>query len=595
MGNGVPLVSARQFGYRYPVRAEGSAVAKWAIYDLDLHLDDGAWCVLTGASGSGKSTFARTLNGTIPHFYGGQIAGELTVCGIDPAEVPMSTTFRHVGCVFQDPVTQLFSSSVERELAFGLESLGLPRAEVRARVENVVAAMGITNLLHRGPQTLSGGEQQLVLLAAFLALAPRLLVLDEPMSMLDERARRRVYAALREVYAQGVGLVVIEHQPVLYSRDATCCALMGGGTIISQGAIGDVLAMVLRRHDLGVAPSAATLWWCERILPVLQRHADLDLPVPLDIQEARELIARLPGELLPALSSLKPRQVGSQAVKGKTGEERPQVEWRNVTYTYTSTHEYNWLNKSGALSTTVTEPALRDVSGVLWPGEIVALLGPNGAGKSTLLRTLNGLVRPQRGEVVICGKRIGSQSVAELARIVGYAPQRPERLFFCATVAEELVAGPRALGVEEATKHWRTMLIDTLDLAPLLSYSPYALSTGQQRRVGLAAALASRPRVIVLDEPTSGLDTIARVSLITLLRELAAAGATVVIVTHDIEFAAALASRWLILVAGRLIADDIPERIMLNEAVLAQAALEPSVSYQLEHCLHQRLIAEHAM
>ena len=209
--------------------------------------------------------------------------------------------------------------------------------------------------------------------------------------------------------------------------------------------------------------------------------------------------------------------------------------------------------------------------------------------KLRLLRTLNGLVRPQRGEVRICGQPVGHRPVADLARIVGYAPQRPERLFFCSTVADALAAGPRALGVEEETRTWQAALIDALDLAPLLERSPYTWSAGQQRRVGLAAVLACQPQIVVLDEPTAGLDISARATLAALLRELTVRGVAIVIVTHDTEFAATLASRWLLLVAGRLLADNTPAQIMVNESLLTAAAVEPSTSHHLDRWLDHRL------
>jgi energy-coupling factor transporter ATP-binding protein EcfA2 len=592
MGGSSPLVSARQFGYRY------HRDAPLAVHDLNLHLDHEAWLLLTGASGSGKSTFARALNGTVPHFYGGQVTGTLNVCGIDPAEVPMSTTFRHVGCLFQDPVAQLFEPTVERELAFGLESLALPPREVGARVESIAMRMGITDLLQRAPQTLSGGEQQLILLAAFLALAPQILVLDEPMSMLDARARQRIYAALKDVHAQGTGLVVIDHQPDIYIESATHFALMEEGSITSKGSPTDVVMTLLRRPDQGVAPPPAALWWKERIMPVL--HKDVDLPatlhLPLTVRNARQYIEHLPVEILkdicpPAL--LQAESETHASTKHEAAGHAPLVEWSNVTYAYTSVHANSWLNTMR--STIPAGNALHNVSGMLWPGEIVALVGPNGAGKSTLLRTLNGLVRPQRGEVRVCGKPVGQRPVAELARVVGYAPQRPERLFFCSTVVEELTAGPRALGIEGTTRGWQTMLIEMLGLRTFLNHSPYTLSVGQQRRVALAAALASRPQVVALDEPTAGLDADARATLAGLLRELANAGAAVVIVTHDIEFANSIASRWLVLVAGRLVADDTPARIMMNDALLVEAALEPSASYLLDHLLYRRFVGEYTM
>jgi len=286
MGNASPLISAVNFGYRY------HREDPWVLHDMNLSLDSGQWLVVSGASGSGKSTFASALNGTIPHFYGGQVAGTLQVCEVDPGEVPMSTTFRRVGVLFQDPAAQLFETSVERELAFGLESLGLPRHEIRTRIENVVTTLGIVDLLHRAPGTLSGGEQQLVLLAAFLALTPRVLVLDEPTTMLDAEGRKRVLAALKEIRMYTSGLVVIDHQLDDYGDSASSFALMEDGTISCQGFPADVVTTLLSKPDVAVAAPATARWWSKHIIPVLSQYRN-DLTIPLTLQAAQQHIEHL--------------------------------------------------------------------------------------------------------------------------------------------------------------------------------------------------------------------------------------------------------------------------------------------------------------
>jgi energy-coupling factor transporter ATP-binding protein EcfA2 len=321
-----------------------------------------------------------------------------------------------------------------------------------------------------------------------------------------------------------------------------------------------------------------------------------NVPVPLSSKAAQKQIERLPAEVLKGLRPTPASQIlrvgrplwESKGATRTVARSTPLVEWNNITYTYTPQRKERWFGNT-SIAPLVEESALYDVSSMLWAGEIVALLGPNGAGKSTLLRTLNGLVRPQQGEVRVCGQSVRQRPVGELARVVGYAPQRPERLFFCSTVADELTAGPRALGIEAVTKAWQARLIEALDPGPLLGQPPYTLSIGQQRRVGLAAVLAAQPRVVALDEPTAALDASARATLAALLRELTATGAAIVIVTHDIDFAASIASRWLVLVAGRLVADDLPVRILANEPLLTEAALEPSAFHQLDFWLSQRL------
>ncbi|GAC1621789.1 MAG: energy-coupling factor transporter ATPase [Ktedonobacteraceae bacterium] len=587
MHGSLPLVSAIDFGYRY------HRDDPWVVHNLTTSLHQGDWLVLTGASGSGKSTFVSALNGTVPHFYGGQGTGILNVCGQDPADVSMSTIFRNVGVMFQDPTAQIFETTVERELTFGLESLGIARQEIYARVKSVATTLRIVHLLYRKPHQLSGGEQQLVLLAAFVALAPQVLVLDEPMTMLDARARHRVHDALRAMHSQTNGLVVIDHQLDDYGDVASRFALMAEGTITSQGTPTQVVTTLLGQSDSGVTPPVATSWWREHILPVQKQHGDESYTLPLTIQRAQQYIEQLSSAMLkdlyPTIEQYTERKTACTSDK-RVGQ-TPSAEWRQVTHSYTFAQDKRRVDTKHT-GTSGVENALQDICEVLWPGEIVALLGPNGAGKSTLLRTLNGLVRPQQGEVRISGKRIGQRPIAELAQFVGYAPQRPERLFFCQTVAEELAAGPHALGIGTTTKEWLHLLIDSLGLAPLLHRSPYTLSMGQQRKVGLAAVLALHPQIVALDEPTAGLDEGGRATLATLLHQLATHGVSVIVATHDIEFAATVASRWLVLIAGRLKASDTPTHVMMNSALLVDAALEPSYTYQLDTQLRQRVIKE---
>jgi energy-coupling factor transporter ATP-binding protein EcfA2 len=580
------LIAAEQFGYRY--RRD----APWAVHDLNLRLEAGAWLVVVGASGAGKSTLARALNGTVPHFFGGQLTGTLTVCGLDPAETPMHVTVRSVGVVLQDPPAQLVESSVARELLFGLESLGLAATEMRARVEALATALEIETLLSRAPQQLSGGEQQLVLIAAFLAMEPRLLVLDEPLTMLDARARRRVLAALHAAQRRGTGLVVIDHRLDDYAGVADLCALMEAGTISEQGALSTVVDALLRRTTPPVELPAAARWWRRHLAPLLQEGPGGGVALQRVLLE--EQLEQLPAPLLARLGAhfSSQRADDRRVPPGPASGEVPAVEWRNVVYAYQPGQAgRRWTPGKllAGLPALPAEGALRGINARLWPGEVVAVLGPNGAGKSTLLRTLNGLVRPQQGAVYVDGRLVGERAVADLARCVGYAPQRPERLFFCDRLAEELLVGARALGVVQETAAWRARLVELLELGPLLECSPFALSAGQQRRLALAAVLAARPRVVALDEPTVGLDAAGRAVVANLLRELADDGATVLLATHDLEFAAAVATRWLVLVDGRLVADDRPARILADEALLRTAALDEEALPALELSLSRRL------
>lgn len=586
------VVQAQQFGYGYPGLLRGTfskgAQETWAVHDLDLQLEAGERLLLVGASGSGKSTFAHALNGIVPQFYGGQVAGALTVCGLDPAEVPMSTLFRHVGMLRQDPAAQLFSSTVERELAFGLESLGLARTEIRARIQEIAVELGIVNLLQRTPSTLSGGEQQLVLLAAFIALKPRLLILDEPLSMLDAYARQRVIATLqasRVHAASAMSLLVIEHQLDEYIESVTTCALMSAGTIAARGVVASIFASLLEQPASGVAAPAPARWWQERIGLSVRSEQSRDA-IPLSVDAAyRQLEQLSPALLQSSWARLHSSNVHQPAASHS--DTQLVVTWDHVSYAYPDRLRGGWWSRR-AQPQSSPSGALHEIDAVVQVGEAVAILGPNGAGKSTLLQTLNGLIRPQQGQVHVCGRPVARRATADLARVIGYVPQRPERLFFRSTVAEELVAGPQALGLVEETRAWRAQLIDMLQLGPLLERSPYTLSLGQQRLVGLAAVLAAQPRVIAFDEPTVWLDSNARAAFLSILKTFVNQGLTIIMATHDCDFAATVASRWLVLASGRLLADASPVQIMGDTQIMRAAALKPTATFLLDKALTQR-------
>ncbi len=594
-GSGVPIISARHFGYRY--RRQDP----WVVQAIDLEIAAGDWLLIVGASGSGKTTLLRAFNGTVPHFYGGQVMGELLVAGHDPVTTPMRDLFHHVGVVFQDPAPQVFGATVARELAFGLESLNWSRSRIADQVQLVAHTMGIAHLLDRVPQALSGGEQQLVLLAAILALEPQLLALDEPLAMLDAHSRHRVLLALRTLRAGGTALAIIDHQldawadgavPAeegLVSADSTPQVMqLDTGAIVRRGSYAEVVgALADGDQDIlaGVRPPAVARWW-------RARFADEGSAPPDDGALLRA--AHPPFTLFDAGARLRRSALHSTWANSAPAHSRGAgqrhvgevvVEWCDVVCTYAGRRDRSPAHGRWFASRSVDSlppDVVRGVSGVVRAGEVVAILGPNGAGKTTLLRTLNGLVRPITGEVRILGQPVGDRAVADLARFVGYAAQRPEQMLFNPTVAHEIAAGPRALGILSATAQWRATLTTALGLDDLLEAAPFTLSFGQQRRVGIAAALAAHPRIVALDEPTAGLDAPGRAGLVDIIQDLAATGIALLIVTHDAEFAAQTASRWLVMCNGEILADDTPDAIMARPDLLDAAAIEPDPAFLLD-------------
>ncbi len=535
-----PVVRVRDLRYRYP-----GAGSDWVLEDVSLDVDSGEYVLVCGPSGSGKSTLCRTFNGLIPHFYGGRMEGRVEVTGLDTRDYPVAELFAHVGLVFQNSQAQLFNSTVESELAFGLESLGLPSREIGQRIGQTAETAGITHLLDRRPYQLSGGEQRLVTIAAALALRPEALVLDEPYASLDPANVNRVRAALGRIHRRGTAIVITEHRLENAAVDAQRMLVLHQGQLALDGAPRDLFARDLTPYGL--------------TLPAVVRAARAlglsDVPLTVESLASAADGRALPPDLLPH------RPTGAPA----GGETVLRVE--NVDFSFGNTS------------------VLRDVGLTLDAGECLALVGANGSGKTTLIKHFNGLHRPDRGEVFVLGEDARRASVSELARHVGLVFQNVNNQFFKFQVREEIEVGAQAL--ERYDGAWLEELIELFHLEPLLDRAPYRLSEGEKKRVAFAAALAGSPEILVLDEPTTGQDSPFRQALKHLFGDLRARGLSVVLVTHDLDFAEQCADRWVLLAQGQVLANDHPWEVMSDTAAMRRASLEPTQAFQIRQALRK--------
>lgn len=527
------MLTTDKLRYRYTRRT-----STWAIDGIDLTIAPGEYVLLCGESGSGKSSLCRTFNGLIPHFYGGQLEGHVYVAGLNTRDHPVSELFAYVGMVFQNPEAQLFNSTVERELAFGLESLGLPRDEIRRRVAESAEMVGITNLLARAPHQLSGGEQELVAIAAALATQPQMIVLDEPYTNLDPFNVDRVSTVLREINARGTAIVLTEHHLQRAIADARRLVILHEGRVALDGPPRDVLARDVEALGLN--------------LPAVVRAARERGcgEVPLTVEE---FVSIADGDIRP--------DVLSPETQGPTPAGEPVLRLDNVSFAFDDT------------------PVLREVTLDVHAGECLAIVGANGAGKTTLIKHFNGLYRPDQGRVLVMNHDTRETSVSTLARHVGLAFQTPDNQFFKFTVWDEIAAGAHAL--ERYDEEWLRELVELFRLGPLLERSPYRLSGGEKKRVAFASALATKPEILVLDEPTAGQDWHFRRTVGKLLKTLRDRGQTIVIVTHDLEFAEEQASRWALLGDGRLLAVGRPDEVMAREDEMRRARLKPTQRFRL--------------
>ncbi len=538
----LPIV--RCTGVTYCYRGQHAALA-----DLHLEIEPGAFVLLAGASGSGKSTLCRLLNGLIPHLHGGELEGVVVVDGHDIGVTPPHVLSRSVGLLLQQPDAQCFGTTVARDIAFGPACQGLDRAIIAARVREAAAHLEITHLLQRAPHMLSGGEQQRVALAGVLALRPGLLVLDEPFAFLDAAGADRLRATLRHLHREGVTIVVAEHRLGEIAADATRMVVLQAGHVVADAPPREVL-----EQDVGA--------WGLEAPPFVQlaRAAGLSA-TPLTLDEAVHLSGGqpIPAGVLPSHHHEVPAQNRHHA---------PVLRWEHV-----------WFEHDG-------RAVLRDIDLRVAAGIVLGLLGANGAGKTSLLRLANGLLRPQRGTVRVCGRPVGRRPVAELAREVGLVVQQSAHMLFAPTVRAEIEAGPRALRRHD--RAWCAALIERFGLGSLLEQAPQRLSAGEQRRVALAAVLAARPRALLLDEPTVGQDARGRRTLYGLVEEAVSRGTAVVVATHDTEWAYPLATHWAVLADGDLVANGTPAAVCGREEVVARARLRLPAVIALQHALVAR-------
>ncbi|MFN8017500.1 MAG: ATP-binding cassette domain-containing protein [Acidimicrobiales bacterium] len=473
--------------------------APQALGPIDAVLEPGSITLLVGESGSGKSTLLRTVNGLVPHSSGGRFGGEVLASGR-----PVSTNRPRdladvVGFVHQTPEAQFVVDHVEHDIAFVLENLGTDPAAMRRRVEEVLDALGVAHLRHRSPATLSGGERQRCAVAGALASGPQVLVLDEPTSMLDPQGADDVMAALRRLNDDlGTTVVMAEHRMERAGPLADRALVLDRGLLAGDGD---------PRTVLGPLPSAPPATHLGRLL-------GWD-PLPLTVREARDA-ARRQGVPAPVAAAQ-----ASPAGRAAPTPGEVLLRARGVTVAHGPR--------------TVLQPTDLEVR----RGEVIAVLGRNGSGKTTLLRALVGATSPTGGTV---------QADAPAA----YVPQEPDSLLFSPTVRAELEATLRLLRQEDpaTVDRWLT----TLRLEDLADRHPRLLSVGQRQRVAIAAVAVGGAPVLVLDEPTRGIDATSRQALEGALHEHRDGGGAVVLATHDIELAARVATRVLVLGDGEVVA-----------------------------------------
>ena len=493
--------------------------------NVSVKIEEGELVVVIGRTGAGKSTFLSAINGLFPHFSGGTLAGTVTVANRLTSTHKPREMADVVGYVGQDPLSGFVTDTVEEELAYSMEQLGVAPAIMRRRVEETLDLLGIADLRNRTLHQLSGGQQQRVAIGSVMTAHPLVLVLDEPTSALDPTGAEEVLSAItRLVHDLGVTVVLAEHrlERVVHFADRVI-EIQPDGTI-RNGTPREVLA------SASVAPPVVELG----------RLCGFD-PLALSVRDAR----RQAGSLRECLENVTVNRKG-------LSKEPPLLSAKSI------------VVRHGEIV------AVAGVNLELRAGEVTTLMGRNGSGKSSLLWALHGAGPRQGGTVTIAALDPKNASADVRRNLVGLVPQTPSDLLYHDSVGEELREAERELAENQRTTHGAARkLLD--ELAPGIpdETHPRDLSEGQRLLVVLAIALLSAPKVILLDEPTRGLDYAAKRHLSEVIGRLKAQGCAVLIATHDVEFVAGVSDRVMIMAGGEIVADDVSDAVVVGSPAFA--------------------------
>ncbi|MFZ5923449.1 MAG: ABC transporter ATP-binding protein [Chloroflexota bacterium] len=519
----IPLV-VENLSFRYRDR-QGAAIE-----GISFSAEKGELLLIAGASGCGKTTLIRAVNGLIPRSYKGELAGRIVVHGEETTGWPLSQISQSVGTVLQDPERQILGTRVLNEVAFGLENLGMARPEIVERADAALAYLKISHLRNRETFNLSGGEKQKVALAGVLAMRPSILLLDEPLASLDPASAQETLAMVRQLADEGMTVLMVEHrvEDVLNIRPDRVM-FMAGGRVRYLGDVNGLIKVV--------------------------NYHEIKLPAQMIIERAAQEPA--PAEINVLLEEA-----------GRGSGDDPLVRFEDVAFGYEKGNN-----------------VLHGISLDIRRGDVIAILGPNGAGKTTFVKHAIGLLKPKSGRVLVNGRDTHQASVAEIASTLGYVFQSPSHMLFAQTVFEELAFGPRNLGhpkvqIEKEVKE----ALEIVNLADKEKDPPLALSFGQQKRVSIAAILAMRSRILVMDEPTAGQDYQNYMGFMDSILQLPNFEA-ILFITHDVDLATIYANRVILVANGRVEADGPPQDVLRDFDLLKACRLVPTSLLQanLDH------------
>jgi energy-coupling factor transport system ATP-binding protein len=579
-----PIVKVENVFWKY-ARAE-----KPALCDFNIEINEGEAIAVMGADGSGKSTFCRLLNGLIPHSVFGSLSGSVTVAGMLTSSFPVAQLSRKVGMAFDDPGMQFLTASVFEEVAFALENMLLPPQEITEKTNTALEAVGLSHCAQRSPMTLSGGQKQRLAIAAAIAMADRVLVLDEPCASLDPAGSSEVLSFLQKLKTQSsLAIVMATSSPEDASRFADKICLLKNGSILAFDTPGNIFSTPGLAAAAGIeTPELADFYFCmkERQMPLPFFSLDVEKTAAavMEIIPVKDCVPAKPGIPVSGFKPPVPTIPAPIIIEEKcetrdTGVSIP-LKIENLTYSYAAGSD---------------KPALSGIDICIGKNEFVAVIGQNGSGKTTLLKNICGLLRPlpQNGKISIYGRDSAAMGIGEISENIACVMQDSDNQLFSGTVYEEVAFSLSLKKIDSPEIKRRTQAaLETLGLQDKAGEFPQALCRADRVKTVFAAVLAMGAGVLLLDEPLAGQDAEGSRLIMQTLTGLHEKGCTIILVTHNIRIAAHYARRLIVMAGGRIIIDGNVEEVFARTQELETAGIIlPPVS-RLSAELHKNIRLE---
>ncbi len=513
--------------------------------DINLEIKEGDFVVITGPTGAGKTTLCEMMNGIIPNFVKGNLTGKIMVDGKDPTRTQVATMAQTVGLVFQDPNTQLFGMTVEEDIAFGATNLGYDYYECMNRVNRAVEDLQLEKLINRKPMELSGGQKQSVAIAGIYAMLPKIIVCDEPTSMLDPIGKSNIFSLVKDINKKyGITVVLVEHVMSEVVRYADKVVVMDRGSIVMQGSVDEVFSQVEKLNELG-----------------LNVPQSIELSMKLKDKGYVSEVSLITDDIIKNLKVFTPKRPVAQVRKENVQAEKETIiDVNDLVFSYLGdTNQVDHVDLQ------------------FKKGDFVAIIGQNGAGKTTLCRSIIGLLKPTSGTIKVAEIDVSSKTVAELSGTVGYCFQNPDEQIFKDSVEEELLFGAENLNrLNDATRERINQIISDVGLDRYRKVWPKYLSKGERQRLTMGSIIAMDPDVVIVDEPTTGQDWRETIWIMDLLKKINDQGKTVIIITHNMEIVCSYCNRVLAMRYGKVLLDGTPAEVFAQPEILETAYVQPT-------------------